>query len=190
MAVVSQIINMTPLYVPYERPPQNLTLWSAIPRGLQSFIVESAGIEIKPINDDIILSLRATLPQNFGYVLQDVMFNIASASSFAWSSIMSLNLQSYFRGIGDGGGLSSTWAGELELDDGLGSNSRSSFWHDLPTFPMIGTDSGIAVNLTAVNGADPAAGVGVVNCFISFWQFDLEQIRKYPINSPIPTQSR
>lgn len=192
MATVIQDIDMTGDYVPYERPPQYQTLWSAIPRGLQSFIVDTQQLDLKAINDSQILNLKATLPPNFGYVMMDAMVNITQDRAVDWVSNIVLNLQNYYRApVNISVGLSSTWV--QEFPTGLSTvtrfMNRSQAW---PAFPIIGSSdtSGALVTFTANNTAAAAAAAGTVNAFVSFWQFDLEQIRKFPINSPLPTHQR
>lgn len=197
MALDIQTIAMTGSYVPYERPPQDLTLWSAIPRGLQSFIVDTQVLDAKALNDDALLDLTATLPPNFGYVMNDLNFSLAQNRAADWDPILTLNLQNFYRAdVNLSVGMSHIWLSQLLLSDGffgtrrsIATTSNSLPW---PTFPIIGSEgtSGVLVNINASNGNDTAAITGTVNCYISFWQFDLEQIRKYPINSPIPTHAR
>ncbi len=193
MALDIQTIAMTGSYVPYERPPQPLTLWSAIPRGLQSFLVDSQQLDAKAINDTQLLQLTATLPPNFGYVMNAAMVNIAQDKASAWQNLFNLNLQSFYRGPeAQAVGLSSNWVQtfpESSIQEDGRSMSVQQAW---PTFPIIGTPgtSGILIVLSGGNRDSAAALVGVVNAFISFWQFDLEQIRKFPINSPNPVHSR
>lgn len=195
MAIDTQTIAMTGSYVPYERPPQPLTLWSAIPRGIQSFIVPTAALDAKALNDSMILALTATLPPNFGYVMADIMVTIAQDEANDWNNVLIFNLQNFYRAPPSLSiGLSATWLANFSNQaDGLlralrGVESQGSW----PTFPLIGSEdtSGVQVRITITNPAAAATTAGTVNAFVSFWQFDLEQIRKYPINSPFPTHSR
>ncbi len=192
MATVTQTVVSTPSYVPYERPPQPLTLWSAIPRGLQSFIVPLTVLDLKAINDTQILVITATLPPNFGYVMNAAAFSITQDRAVDWTVRCNLNLQNFYRAPVDLSiSLASNWVQEFSA--GISDSTRhmrvTQAW---PTFPIIGsTDtSGALVVLNARNGTATAASAGTLTAFLSFWQFDLEQIRKFPINSPIPTHSR
>lgn len=193
MALVIQNLAMTPSYVPYERPPQPITLWSAIPRGLQSFIVRTQQIDIKPVNDDFQLNLTALLSPNFGYVMADANFSFAGARAVDWEAECNLNLQFFYRANQTlSFGLAGNWRQSM-LISSLFTDSRAMVIdHPFPSFPMIGSEgsTGIQIVLSAWNGNNTAAPIGVVNAFLSFWEFDLEQVRKYPINSPIPTHAR
>lgn len=192
MATVIQTIVMTPDYVPYERPPQPQALWTAIPRGLQSFIVDTQQLDLKAINDTQILQLTATLPPNFGYVMVDANTSISQDQADDWQSAWSLNLQNFYRApVNISVGLSSNWLQDFR--QGLTVSTRHmSQVQPWPSFPIIGSagTTGILVVMTMINSQAAAAVAGTVNAYISFWQFDLEQIRKFPINSPIPTHPR
>ncbi len=192
MALVTTTIVMKSVWTPYERPPDQVALWSAIPRGLQSFVVDTGALDAKPINDDQLLNCTATLPANFGYVMADGGLNVAQDRAVDWQSNSALNLQNFFQAPTDlSVGLNFTWQQGFKavLDNTLIVSDVRASW---PAFPMVaprGT-SGILVVFSAFNGNDTAAAAGTVNAFVSFWQFDLEQLRKYPINSPVPTHSR
>jgi len=192
VALVIQEIDMTPDYVPYERPPQPQTLWSAIPRGLQSFLVDTQVLDLKPVGDSFRLNLKATLPPNFGYVMADMNVSIAQDRAFDWDAFANLNLQNYYRAPVDiSVGLSSDWVQDFLTNSATGTRALNlaQAW---PTFPLIGAPgtSGALVVLSISNSNATAATAGTVNAYASFWQFDLEQIRKYPINSPQPVHSR
>ncbi len=196
MAVDTQTIAMTPSYVPYERPPQPATLWSAIPRGLQSFLVPAAALDAKILNDDMILTLTATLPPNFAYVMtRDMMISISQDQANDWNAIILFNLQNYYRTtLNDAVALSGTWTAQIRSNED--ANTRALTAQDSyggwPSLPIIGAQgtSGIQIAITLTNFANAATTAGTIDAAISFWQFDLEQVRKYPINSPIPTHAR
>jgi len=196
MALDIQTIAMTGDYLPYERPPQPLTLWSAIPRGLQSFVVDSQLLDVKVLNDDALLQLQATLPPNFGYVMADAQVTIAQNRAFDWTNECVLNLQNFYRAqVALSVALSIDWFHDFPVDGQaldrrtLRSRGGANSW---PSFPIIGTPgtSGIQIQLSMFNNIDAATTAGTVNAYISFWVFDLEQIRKYPINSPFPVHTR
>jgi len=193
MALVIQNEAMVGSYVPYERPPQPYTLWTAIPRGLQSFTVAAAQLNEILVGNDALLNLTATLPPNFGYVMVDCNLTITmanAAGSLGWDATYNLNLQNFYRA--GGAGLSGNWTQEM-LDSAQDASTRtSSTIQPWPSFPMVapGGSSGILINISTFNNGELARSVGTIDSYISFWQFDLEQIRKFPINSPMPTHPR
>ncbi len=194
MALIIQTEVMKSSYVPYERPPQPYTLWSAIPRGLQSFIVDTQALDAILVGNGALLQLTATLPPNFGYVMVDANLTLAmEAAGTDWSTAFNLNLQNFYRAdITLSVGLSGDWPQDLvsrAQDTSTRAMQRIQPW---PSFPIVAPQgtSGILIVMSAFNNAGTARAAGTINSYISFWQFDLEQIRKFPINSPSPTHSR
>lgn len=196
MALDLQNIFATPVYIPYERPPDSVALWTAIPRGLFSFVV-SAALDAKAIGDEALVSILGTLPPNFAYVMEGAHWNIVQNRAFDWEDRVNLNLQNFFRSpVNTGVALTANYAHGSQTNAqnsqtrSIISSNNTEPW---PSFPMVAPDgtSGVAINFSGWNNDTVnATTVGTINFWISFWQFDLEQIRKYPINSPLPVQAR
>ena len=184
MANVAVAIAMAPTYLPYERPPDVIALWSAIPRGLRGFVVDFGTITAKPINDTETLSLSGTLSPNFGYVFADIAVSLRQDVATAWDSEYTLNLQSYYQGGAHGGALSMDWNFDLSLVGLLGDRRAQGHTaiDQTPRQPMWApaTSSGIQVVISMFNSAAPAGAIGNVSAYINFWEFDLEQIRNFP----------
>ncbi len=189
MAIVTTALFFTRDYVPYERPPQPETLWTAIPRGLQSGFVNEEVLDLKPVNDDQRLTVTMTLPGNFGYVMADAQLTITQNRANDWADSCNLNITNFYRGTPVG--YFANYRQPLEVDGRFLKRSMvvSQPW---PTFPLVAPQrtAPIIIVFDAWNGQDTAATAGTVSAFASFWQFDLEQIRKFPINSPQPVHSR
>ncbi len=188
---------MSPTYLPYERMSDPAALWTAVPRGLRGFISNTEALDLKPVNDQQILNLTGTLPANFAYVFANIHLTISQNKAGNWTDTYTLNLQNWYQGIL---AQSETW--NLPFSDGLiggpssgdpqEKNSASGSLDYLPAQPMWaprGT-SGILIVMNAENLVGAAATAGTVNAHINFWEFDLEQVRKYPINTPIPVHAR
>jgi len=193
MALVIDTRAAVASFVPYERPPQPYALWTAIPRGLTSFVVGADPVAIKPINDQLIVQVTGTLPPNFAYVMNDANLSVAMPGMAAYHPDMNLNLQNFYRtGVDASVALSANWPQSfttISVLSDLRSMERQATW---PSFPMIGSEgtSGIQFVLSAWNADAAATIAGTMNAYLSFWQFDLEQVRKYPINSPQPVHAR
>lgn len=192
MANVAVAIAMDPTYLAYERPPDLSALWTAIPRGLRGFVVETGALAAKPVGDTQTLNLSATLPGNFAYVFAEIALTVRQDVMLNWSSEYSLNLQNFYQGGHLGLAMNYqfdfTPFGLLTDGRGVGHNAidqtpRSPMWAPRGT-------SGILIDISAFNPNGDVGAAGTVNAYISFWEFDLEQVRKFPINSPIPTHSR
>ncbi len=190
MALVIQTINAVESYVPYERPPQPVALWTAIPRGVVSFIVDSQVLDLKPINDTFQLNIAATLPPQFGYVMVDCNFTLQAASNLAvFDNSVNLNLQNFYRAPQS---LSLALQGNWRQDFFITNlNSQLRVMQQTQEWPkevlVAPGTSGVLTNFTSTNQDAAATVAGTVNYYISFWQFDLEQIRKFPINSAVRT---
>lgn len=74
---VATAIAMYPIDRPFERPPVEAAPWTAIPRGLQSFIVELGALDLQPVNDTQTLVLTGTLGANFAYVFVEIGLRLA-----------------------------------------------------------------------------------------------------------------
>ncbi len=190
MANVAMTVAMLPTHIPFERPTDPATLWSVIPRGLRGFQKFSA-VTAKPLNDTETVNLTGTLPANFAYIFAGITFRLSQDVANDWNKSYSLKLDNWYQGIA---GLSTNWLfpfDELGLNGAVIASGSASYDH-VPKSPMWAAreTSGISVSIGALNegAAEGAAGTMVITC--QFWEFDLEQVRKYPINSPIPTHSR
>lgn len=191
MALVIQTIIPVESYVPYERPPQPAALWTAIPRGLLSFVVDSQQLDLKPINDTFLLQINATLPPQFAYVMTDCNFTLAGAIDLSkFDNSVNLNLQNFFRTtVGLSVGLNGNWRQDFfntNLSNQLRVMQKAQEWPNEVLLAPSGT-TGVLTSFTATNQDAGATVAGTVNYYISFWQFDLEQIRKFPINSAVRT---
>ncbi len=194
MAIVSTVIAMEPTYLPYERPPDPAALWTAIPRGLRGFIAPDNLVDAKPVNDVQTLSLTGTLPANFAYVFASISLRVSQNRMGDWDSNYHLNLQNWYQGTL---AVSSSWVFSFPtVGPKAGSeDERSNGFQAIdltPRAPMWAPNgtSGILINITAFNDTATVATAGTCSAFINFWEFDLEQVRKYPINAPLPTHSR
>ncbi len=189
MAVVTDTIAMDPTYLPYERPPDTGALWTAIPRGLRGFQTFSA-LSSKPINDDQIFNLQGTLSPNYAYVFAEMGVLMTQDAATQWADEVTLNLQNWYQGFL---ALSMTWQYQF-LDHGLGFQQKclGGPLNWVPRAPMWSPKdvSGILINISAFNPNDPAANAGTVTAYINFWEFDLEQARKFPVNAPVPVHAR
>lgn len=188
MAIVNTTFNMGGTYAPFERPPDNVALWSTIPRGLRGFATLNGSLDAKPVNDSQVLTFLATLPARFGYVFSEIQLRISQNRADDWIKSYQLNLQNYYQG----NSISMSWMQALEttpLGSELGSQNQAL--DALPRGVMWApSGAGIEIQIIARNITATVAAAGTVACYINFWEFDLEQIRKFPINTPMPVSAR
>jgi len=193
MAVVVTALTFVADYVPYERPPQPVTLWSAIPRGLFTGIVNAGVLDAKPVNDQQQLTITMTLPPNFGYVMSDSQLEVFQNRAADWNSRCQVQLTNFIRGAaGNVQGLTASYPQNMQDTTGVAASKAMQVLAPWPTMPIVASEPGAPtiVLMEARNNNATVATAGTVMAFASFWQFDLEQIRKYPINSPQPVHSR
>lgn len=193
-AVTTTNITMTPTYRPFERPPDPGALWTAIPRGLRGFVVIQGVLDAKPSPNQQLLTLSAALPNNFAYVFAEIHLTISQNRAGDWNDGYTLNLQGWYQGNPDS---FATW--NMPWTDGLVTPAsgppaveKSSPAHSmdsLPKAPMF-ADTSLLISIQAQNQVATAALEGQVHAYINFWEFDLEQVRKYPVNSPTPVHGR
>lgn len=193
MATVTTTILAKPFYSPFERPPDNLALWSPIPRGLRGFTVHNVLTDIKPLDDNIEVFLTGTLPTQYAYVLADLNVSLQNGGATAYDDQFVLNIQNFFQGQDILGQIE--WAIPFvdipivqESHKGTGTASRDTLFSG-PMWSAPGL-TGIAWFMAFRNTASSAQTAATVNAFITFWEFDREQIRKFPLNTPVPTRSR
>lgn len=190
MANVATTIEMDPTYRPFERPPDPQALWSVVPRGLRGFVVPFSIIDAKPVNDTQTLTLNGQLPPNYAYIFAAIGMRIAQDRLRDWTDVYTMNLQSWYEGRT---AISMSW-NFSRGDSGLVINesTNESPLRTVPNQPMWApaTSSGIQIIISTFNDAATVAGAGNVSFFMNFWEFDLEQVRKFPINTPFPTHSR
>jgi len=193
MSVVAVVIPMEPTYLAYERPPDASTLWSAIPRGLRGFVVGTGILAAKPLNDTETLSLTGTLPANFAYIFSDISLRLSQDKAYKWGAEYTLSLQSYYQGMT---AVISNWNFDFAREEdrttagtrGGGAQAGYSYPKNIIWAPR--GSSGILINIHNANLNSEEALAGTVSCYINFWEFDLEQARKFPLNSPFPVHSR
>ncbi len=192
MALVIQNVVGVSSYQPYERPPDPVALWSAIPRGLQTFFFTTA-LDAITVGNNALLNLNSTLPVNFGYVMADAAVTLSMVGAGNdWNRTFILTMNNFYRGPpSEAIPLVARWLQELDASDHIGDAKSMKQLYPWPTYPMVAPDvTGISAVMSMFNNATTARAAGVLFGYISFWVFDLEQIRKYAINSPIPTHSR
>ena len=188
MATVQTTIQMVPTYQPFERPPDPVALWTSIPRGLRGFLTENAVLDAKPLDDDHSLTFLGTLPAGFGYVFGEIGVRLSGAQATSWLQQFTLNLQNFYQGHP----ISMSWIYSMDVTAIGAERAAIAGAYDLPPKSVLWAPAGdgIEIQITMKNNSSTAATAGTVAAFINFWEFDLEQIRKYPINSPFPTHAR
>jgi len=190
---IQTVALVNPESVPFERPTNPVALWTPIPRALFTFHI-SIQLDAKAATDTALLNLDATFPPGFAYIFADLNLTIRQDRAFEWSLIANLNLQNFFRAHRDVVALNGNYTvgmASSAIDGSQLTLQQSSFTNPWPKMIMVPTEGtvGILTRFTAWNAnATNAAAVGTIDYWISMYQYDLEQIRKFPINTLLPVR--
>ncbi len=185
-ALVSDIHVAEVAYTPYVRPPQDLTRFSAIPRGLKSFVVRAATLAAKPVNDDLLLTISWTLPAGFGYILNELHVNIIDdrAIDFRDDGIWRIgNTTAATQGMNYRYPI--PWRAMSQAAAGNDVRGTAIPAGTLLRTPIIPGQGATTNSLSFTNSVDTVAAAGTVNAVISFWEYDLEQIQYFAAHSAV-----
>ncbi len=197
MALVTQDVTPTRSYTPFEGMSERQRLSNSVPRGLLRFFSNEA-VDAKPVNDDIRLSITGSLPPNFAYVISALSFIIEVDTATDWTSFCRFRI---FNGIPNGPPSNEQVARFNFSFNSMGvaimPNSRIlefsagslREWFPQPIVRSAGA-AGLSFTLLAGNGANAVQAAGAMFFNLSFYQYELNQAVRYPLNAPIPVGIR
>lgn len=195
MALVQQNLIPTRTYSPFEGMGEAQRLVTAVPRGMIRF-VDATALSAKPVNDDLRIQYTCSLPLGFAYVVSSLSYQLAvdTASDFTASTSFRI-----FNGVPHAP-FSHEMVATFNLVDftreggtqqrimNFGGGTVRDFF-PLPLFPPTG-----APNMTAIlevgNGADAAQAAGTQFFSLFFYQYELNQAVRFPLNFPRPVGLR
>ncbi len=195
MATVAQ--NVTPLitYTPFEGMSEPQRLQNAVPRGMVRFFSNDA-LAAKPVDDDIVLNITGSLPPNFAYVISNLNFQIAVDRVADWDANCNFRI---FNGLPNALPGNEQWAtfgfssfvlssltNRRVLNFSTGSIRE---WFPNPIWRTQGA-AGISFTLLAGNDVATVQAAGTMFFTASFYQYDLTQAVRFPLNFPIPVGIR
>jgi len=185
-ALVSDTKSTTERYTPYQRPPQSLTITSAIPRGLRSFLVRGSATDAKPITDDYLLSISWTLPGGFAYLMNELHCNLQVDTASDFTAFAHVRMSNTSKANAD-------FDYRIPIDFPLFSQNGSTLGVRgtqvpsgvLTRTPIIPPGGVSTASFSVTNLAAPAQVAGNVDFVVSFWEFDLEQAVYFPLHSAL-----
>ncbi len=195
MAIVSQLVIPQRTYSPFEGMSEAQRLVTAVPRGIIRFFSDEA-LEAKPVNDDMQLQFTCALPGGFAYVMSALNFTIQVSTADEWEGVCRGMI---FNGIPGGTPnnqqvsiftfadlVSSPGTREKILDFSRGSVRE---WYPQP---LVRTEGGTGHSfiLEASNGNNNVQAAGTMFFNASFYQYELNQAVRFPLNFPIPVGIR
>jgi len=196
VAIVDTIPTLVVSRQPFEKPPQQATIWSHIPRGFLHFALDGSTLDAKPINDDQHLRISGVLPPGFAYQFVQIGMTIEQDVAASWANRAIMRMVNWTPDAVAGNHLIFSLEDASEFDDASavspvtvlrGLETRHSLSHQIIFQPARG---GISFSLLAVNESDPAGAAGTVDFLASFLEYDLNQAVRFGVQSPVPTLSR
>lgn len=189
MALVTTTIDAIGRYTPYQRPPDEAVLRTAIPRGLRYFTVTSVTLDAKPINDTQLLIVTGELPSAYAYVMADLMLSVTVNTASTWERECRLNLTNWLPGAP---GIDGDWMFKVQDMGGDGRLVLQPESVELPRFPLRRSQELSPVSFSVITRtvAAPASTAGTVRSYISFYEYDLAQIQYFPANFAPSVQIR
>lgn len=197
MALVTQ--NITPIsrYSPFEGMSEAQRLYSSSPRGLLRFF-SSEAIDAKPVNDDLLVIITGSLPQGFAYVVSAMSWQITVGTASDWHPEVFFRI---FNGIPNGevpneqvsifnldvmAPSTAIVANSLILEYTKGALRE---WYPQPLVQTQGA-LGMSFTIRAFNAANTVQSAGTQFFNLSFYQYELNQAVRFPLNSPFPVGIR
>lgn len=148
------------------------------------FVVRREVLAVQPVGDTILVSVGFTLPQGFGYLLNELHMNIEVdvADDYDSEAVWRLSRSSPQLGLYD---YLEVMPFNLGGRNGLTRLVRSTNPQvgNLSRTPIIPGTTGATQTLSCQNLQTNVGAAGVINAVISFWEYDLEQIAYFPVHT-------
>lgn len=188
MALVTDTIVFTTQWQPFERPPDAMTVRTAIPRGIRSFTLRKA-TAVKPLNDTYLGNFTAQLPPNFAYLMSDFGFTFQVNTASDLASVCTIRLADFLPIAEPAAASFFPVTMKLLSIDGVTNGASSALVEgaSLPRMVLFGAEQliGVQASVRIANLAAAAMAAGTITSFMSFYEYDLEQARNFPVNSPV-----
>lgn len=195
MAVVSSVFTPTRSYSPFEGMGEAQRLVTAVPRGMIRFNLAQT-LPAKPVNDSQNMQVTASLPAGFAYVFSYCTFEIQVDTASDWDSVCRVTM---FNGMpgGPSGTFSRTVANMNSSPNTVAADPSRIMDYSLGNLawafhtPTVGQGGGASTFL--INYENSAAAVqaaGTVRYNSGFYQYELNQAVRFPLNFPLPVGVR
>ncbi len=192
MAVVTQGISPTRSYSPFEGLSERRRLQTAVPRGLIRFH-SSEALDAKPVNDSIDLTFTCSLPSGFAYMVSALAFEIAVDTASDWDAVARFRIFNGLPNVAPGNTQVSSFemasnpttvAGDPQRVLTFGGGTLRN-WYPNPVVKSTGA-AGHSGILQYHNSAAAVGAAGTISFNLSFYQYELNQAIRYPLNFPLP----
>lgn len=197
MALVTQNITAVRSYSPFEGMSERQRLRTAVPRGMVRFNFNGV-LTAKPVNDDIVVNITGSLPPSFAYVISDMSYQLEVDTASDWAPFARFRI---FNGLPNGEpgneqvalfnmtlfnpGVAIA-AAQRVLEFSMGSLRE---WYPTPIVRTPGA-AGLSFTLRVGNGIDAVQAAGTQFFNLNFYQYELNQAVRFPLNFPLPVGIR
>jgi len=172
-------------------------LTNSVPRGMVRFESHNIALAAKPVNDQIVVNITGSLPDNFAYILSALSYQIAVDTASDWDAVAKFRIFNGIPNVPPANEIWSVYNFELVPVQSAAVDQRilgyefgsPRDWFPNPIWRNTLAD-GLSFTLNTGNGAAAvgAAGLMFFNC--AFYQYDLTQAVRYPLNAPFPVGVR
>ena len=187
MATVQDTFSTTLSRTVFRKPPDAIREFTSIPRSLVNFTLNDGALSAKPLNDVHELIIEFILNPTFAYRLVDFNIHLEQDVANDWNAVGVIQTQNAVRNLPPG----QTQRHIVDLVDGFLAAENSEMWVGIldddaaphyilqPLKNQIVTFRFLATNQTAAAGA-----AGVVSCFLSFFEYEIEQAEQFELHWP------
>lgn len=181
MAVIQVVkTDALPFKKAWAMPPNPDSLRSPIPRGILTF-EGSQAIALKAAGNITDFQLITTLPSGFGYISKSVSVKYVSddlVNQFNVNGNSNVTLE-------NGAAVSYPFTSPGNTLVGIGTRATKIYVPDRGTNKFILTPSDVVDWRIQDDHADESPA-GDIFYFVEFYQFDIQQITEWEVNTPIP----
>lgn len=182
MAIVPiALTDSSPLPTAWETPPDPVALRSPIPRGLIRFD-SSGAVAAKGAGDVTNLTIQITMPPGFAYLPRNVVVRFRSVDLV---ELFNANAQGFYVFNSDGGRFlpfNCTSPGQW-VENGAVAGKIWVPGAGAPKLLMRDTDT-ITISMADMDAG--ASSAGSLAWIMEFYVFDVNQVDKWEVNTPIP----
>ncbi len=195
MAVVLDSLTATLSRTVFVKPPDEVRQWTAWPRAIVNFNILDGVISAKPVNDQQELIIGMTLDSNLAYKMGDLCISLVQDVANDWNVRGYIEITNGVRNLVAG----ATQRHAVILDDAFRVPQGGEMWIgrtaaevNMPRYVIQTTPAGNTPVITfkATNQSAAVGAAGTVNFFVSFFEYEIEQVERFPIHYATQTYSR
>ncbi len=196
MAVVQDSFLATFSRTGFIKPPDLQRELSAMPRAIVNYSVIQGTVSAKPVNDQQELTVALVFQTTFAYRYAELHAAVLQDVAFDWTNRAYLEIVNGIRNIAGGSvqrhpyiledipimpGAGESWTARVAAE----ANSPRYVIQTLP-----GSQAAPVVTFKCGNQAAAVGAAGTLDFFASFFEYDIEQVERFPIHWPVTTWAR